>query len=78
MERSSSLSPVNGLVRAITVVENDIYVGGAKTLLLEKHNIPGGCATSFVRGQFEFEVALHQPPPSLMARLLPKLLPLLI
>ena len=34
--------------------------GGAKTLLLEKHNIPGGCATSFVRGQFEFEVALHQ------------------
>jgi phytoene dehydrogenase-like protein len=34
--------------------------GGARTLLLEKHNIPGGCATSFVRGQFEFEVALHQ------------------
>ncbi|NIB41025.1 NAD(P)/FAD-dependent oxidoreductase [Pseudomaricurvus alkylphenolicus] len=34
--------------------------GGAKTLLLERHNIPGGCATSFVRGQFEFEVALHQ------------------
>lgn len=34
--------------------------GGAKTLLLERHNIPGGCATSFVRGDFEFEVALHQ------------------
>ncbi|MCJ8170637.1 phytoene desaturase family protein [Atopomonas sediminilitoris] len=34
--------------------------GGSKTLLLEKHNIPGGCATSFVRGEFEFEVALHQ------------------
>lgn len=34
--------------------------GGAKTLLLERHNIPGGCATSFVRGNFEFEVALHQ------------------
>lgn len=34
--------------------------GGARTLLLEKHNIPGGCATSFVRGEFEFEVALHQ------------------
>lgn len=34
--------------------------GGSKTLLLERHNIPGGCATSFVRGQFEFEVALHQ------------------
>ncbi|PJZ44689.1 phytoene desaturase family protein [Leptospira brenneri] len=33
---------------------------GAKTLLLERHNVPGGCATSFVRGDFEFEVALHQ------------------
>ena len=29
-------------------------------LLLERHNIPGGCATSFCRGRFEFEVALHQ------------------
>ncbi|WP_373188154.1 phytoene desaturase family protein [Halopseudomonas sp.] len=34
--------------------------GGSRTLLLERHNIPGGCATSFVRGEFEFEVALHQ------------------
>ncbi len=34
--------------------------GGCSTLLLERHNIPGGCATSFVRGEFEFEVALHQ------------------
>ena len=34
--------------------------GGAKTLLLERHNLPGGCATSFVRGRFEFEAALHQ------------------
>jgi len=33
---------------------------GMKTLLLERHNIPGGCATSFCRGRFEFEVALHQ------------------
>lgn len=33
---------------------------GVKTLLLERHNIPGGCATSFCRGRFEFEVALHQ------------------
>ncbi len=33
---------------------------GIKVLLLEKHNIPGGCATSFYRGRFEFEVALHQ------------------
>lgn len=33
---------------------------GSKTLLLERHNVPGGCATSFLRGDFEFEVALHQ------------------
>ena len=33
---------------------------GLDTLLLERHNIPGGCATSFRRGRFEFEVALHQ------------------
>lgn len=33
---------------------------GLNVLLLEKHNIPGGCATSFCRGRFEFEVALHQ------------------
>ncbi|MFG2901767.1 phytoene desaturase family protein [Streptomyces zaomyceticus] len=33
---------------------------GARTLLVERHNVPGGCATSFRRGRFEFEVALHQ------------------
>ncbi|MFJ9691428.1 phytoene desaturase family protein [Kitasatospora sp. NPDC101183] len=34
--------------------------GGARTLLVERHNVPGGCGTSFVRGRFEFETALHQ------------------
>ncbi len=33
---------------------------GKKVLVYEKHNIPGGCGTSFRRGRFEFEVALHQ------------------
>ena len=33
---------------------------GAKVLVLEKHNLPGGCATSFVRGRFEFEPSLHE------------------
>ncbi|MGW8700123.1 phytoene desaturase family protein [Streptomyces eurythermus] len=33
---------------------------GLRTLLVERHNVPGGCATSFRRGRFEFEVALHQ------------------
>ncbi len=33
---------------------------GLGVLLLERHNVPGGYATSFVRGRFEFEVALHE------------------
>lgn len=33
---------------------------GYRTLLLEKHNLPGGVATSFVRGRFEFECSLHE------------------
>ena len=44
-----------GLVAATTTAQ-----AGCKTLLLEKHNLPGGCATSFVRGRFEFEAALHE------------------
>ncbi|MCQ2747880.1 MAG: FAD-dependent oxidoreductase [Mycoplasmoidaceae bacterium] len=31
-----------------------------KVLVLEKHNLPGGCATSFRRGRFEFESTLHE------------------
>ncbi|MBQ1407407.1 MAG: NAD(P)/FAD-dependent oxidoreductase [Eubacterium sp.] len=31
-----------------------------KTLVVEKHNLPGGSATSFVRGRFDFEAALHE------------------
>ncbi|MEU3601709.1 NAD(P)/FAD-dependent oxidoreductase [Streptomyces sp. NPDC006798] len=34
--------------------------GGQRVLLLERHNVPGGAATTFVRGRFEFEVSLHQ------------------
>lgn len=33
---------------------------GLKTLLLERHNLPGGSASSFVRGRFEFEPSLHE------------------
>lgn len=33
---------------------------GLKTLVVEKHNLPGGCATSFRRGRFEFEASLHE------------------
>lgn len=37
-----------------------LATAGKKVAVFEKHNIPGGCGTSFCRGRFEFEVALHQ------------------
>ncbi|MFD1454185.1 phytoene desaturase family protein [Levilactobacillus lanxiensis] len=44
-----------GLVAAATAAKL-----GQKVLLLERHNLPGGAATSFVRGRFEFEPSLHE------------------
>ena len=44
-----------GLTSALRLAKS-----GLRVMLLERHNIPGGCATSFIRGRFEFEVALHQ------------------
>ncbi len=44
-----------GLVAAANTAK-----AGLSTLLLEKHNLPGGCATSFRRGRFEFEPSLHE------------------
>ena len=46
----------NGGLTAAATLAN----AGLDVLLLERHNIPGGAATSFCRGRFEFEVALHQ------------------
>jgi prolycopene isomerase len=46
---------LGGLAAATTLAHS-----GLKTLLLERHNVPGGYASSFVRGRFEFEVALHE------------------
>jgi prolycopene isomerase len=37
-----------------------LALSGKKTLLIEQHNLPGGCATSFRRGRFEFETSLHE------------------
>ncbi|WP_019902060.1 phytoene desaturase family protein [Salinispora arenicola] len=48
-------SGLGGLAAATTLQR-----GGRRTLLLERHSVPGGAATSFVRGRFEFEVSLHQ------------------
>ena len=44
-----------GLAAAIRILQ-----GGYSCLLLEKHNLPGGFATSFRRGRFEFEASLHE------------------
>jgi prolycopene isomerase len=44
-----------GLTAAATLAK-----AGYKTLVLERHNLPGGCATSFRRGRFEFEASLHE------------------
>lgn len=33
---------------------------GLSVLLVEQHNLPGGFATSFVRGRFEFEPSIHE------------------
>ena len=33
---------------------------GLKTVVFEKHNLPGGSASSFRRGRFEFEPSLHE------------------
>jgi phytoene dehydrogenase-like protein len=48
-------SGMGGLGAAVELAGN-----GKKTLLLEQHNLPGGYATSFVRGRFEFEPSLHE------------------
>ncbi len=46
----------NGGLTATT----DLARQGIKVLLIEQHNLPGGFATSFVRGRFEFETSLHE------------------
>ena len=46
----------NGGLSAACYLANE----GKKVLVLEKHNLPGGCATSFVRGAYEFEATLHE------------------
>lgn len=46
---------IGGLAAAAFTAKN-----GLKTLIVDKHNIPGGSVTSFVRGRFEFEASLHE------------------
>lgn len=44
-----------GLSSALTLAK-----AGKKVLVLEQHNLPGGVATSFVRGGVEMEASLHE------------------
>lgn len=44
-----------GLTAALTLQK-----AGKKVLVLENHNLPGGFASSFIRGRFEFEASLHE------------------
>ncbi len=44
-----------GLASALTLAKK-----GKKVLVLEQHNLPGGVATSFVRGGIEMEATLHE------------------
>ena len=44
-----------GLSAAITLRK-----AGKSVLILERHNLPGGVATSFVRGGVELEATLHE------------------
>lgn len=38
----------------------NVALAGKKVLLIEQHNLPGGCASSFCRGRFEIEPSLHE------------------
>ena len=46
---------LSGLASALMLADK-----GRSVLVLEQHNLPGGLATSFVRGGFEFEATLHE------------------
>ncbi|MFY9917468.1 MAG: NAD(P)/FAD-dependent oxidoreductase [Mycobacterium sp.] len=45
---------LGGLAAAVTLAG-----GGLKTVVLEQHSIPGGYASSFERGPYRFDTALH-------------------
>jgi phytoene dehydrogenase-like protein len=46
---------LGGLVAGAVLAKN-----GKKVFAVEKHSIPGGCATTFKRGKFKMEVGLHE------------------
>lgn len=46
---------LSGMACALTLANK-----GKSVLILERHNLPGGIATSFVRGGVEMEATLHE------------------
>ncbi len=48
-------SGIGGLSSALALSN-----AGKTVLVLEQHNLPGGCSSSFVRGRFEFDASLHE------------------
>ena len=46
---------LSGLASALTLAKK-----GYSVLVLEQHNLPGGVATSFIRGGIEIEASLHE------------------
>jgi phytoene dehydrogenase-like protein len=68
MNHSAADQSINRLYECVVVGAGNGGLGaaaqlakkGARVLLLEQHNLPGGFASSFVRGRFEFETSLHQ------------------
>ncbi len=48
---------LGGLSSAALLAKN-----GLSVLLIEKNELPGGCATGFIRGRFEFDASLHSIP----------------
>ncbi len=46
----------NGALAASALLSQNGY----RVLLLERNGVPGGSATSFVRGRYEFEASLHE------------------
>ena len=67
MAESKAAQPVGRAYDAVVVGAGNgglaaaaqLAAKGVKVLLLEQHNVPGGFASSFVRGRFEFESAMH-------------------